>query len=185
MGIAASATWVVTAGFDAPSDLALLTSAIEQAPIAGRFVTAREDAAVIDVHDFVADREKPGDMDRIPTLRDVLVSGDPSVIPLVGLLVSGEGAGLRMLPARRSSFTGSEILSPDLPVIGWIPIRAESRHVVLASSARPSHAVGLIPVLGPDRHPVAVLVATVSRPRNQAPPTISLLDSVARGLSAI
>jgi hypothetical protein len=152
-----------------------LTRYIHRAPVAGQFLVDAAHTTNPAIYNFVADDASPVDMGHLPTLGDVLASGDPSGVPVIGTLVTGAASGsrLQMIPGTPAAHG----LSARLPVIGWIPLNVTGHVLATDALPPPSHAVGLIPVVGPDNEAVAVLVATAHLDRHQTPPTVSLVRS--------
>jgi hypothetical protein len=150
-----------------------LTRYIHRAPVAGQFLVDAAHATSPAIYNFVADDASPVDMGHLPSLGDVLASGDPSAVPVIGTLVTGgrSGSRLQMIPGTPAAHG----LSARLPVIGWIPLNVTGHVLATNALPAPSHAVGLIPVVGPDGEAVAVLIATAHLDPHQMPPTVSIV----------
>ena len=137
-------------------------SSVSEAPVAGQFLAdCPADTAMID--GFAPDLSIPGDGSDLPSVGEVLTSGDADAIPVIGGVLQLD----ENLPAEVQSLDADEALamipagglSGSLPVLGTAPVTCGDFPALDPSD--PSLAPGLVPVFDPNGEVIGVILATL------------------------
>lgn len=136
---------------------------LSSAPLVGQFLAECPDATAT-IDGFVAQSPLAGEAEDLPASGDVLASGDPDTIEVIGGLVpaAGNPDDLEAISADEAmAMIPPSGLSGSLPVLGQAPVTCGDLPVLIGQLPDPTNAPGLVPVFDPDGDPVGVVLVTV------------------------
>jgi hypothetical protein len=150
----------------------------ENVPMAGQFLAdCPSSAAIVDAFVAASPLELPeGD---VPTIGELLVSGDANDVPVIGGIAPTD-----LDPEQLESISAAD--AEDLLPAGGIPANVPALGAPVTCSdlpdldpPTPTDAIGLIPVFDENGDVVAVVVAAVANPEDaDVPNTVDLPDGV-------
>jgi hypothetical protein len=156
-------------------------TAMSSVPLAGQFLATCSETAPASVaatiDSFSAQTPLAGAAG-LPTASEVLASGDPDKIDVIGGLVPSSDDPSTLVPIsieETEAMIPSGGLPADLPVIGNVPITCGDSPQL--PTIDPTDALGLVPVFNEGGDPVALVLVTVSELQSgQVPSVVELPD---------
>lgn len=140
-----------------------VTGAIADVPVAGQFLADCLSNGEAIINDFVARSPLTGVTGAIPTAEQVLASGDPNPIEVIGGLVPSDVSGnLVPIPAGDAmAMIPTSGLPADLDIVGNAPVSCSDAALPTDELPDPTTVLGLVPVFDDTGNPVSLVLATV------------------------
>lgn len=152
-----------------------LTSQIANVPVAGQFLADCLNGTAV-INDFVAQSPLSGATGSLPSAQDVLASGDPNAIPVIGGLVPSSEVPTDLVPISADdalAMIPSGDLPVDLTVVGNAPVTCSDVALPESELPDPTSVLGLVPVFNEAGDPVSLVLATVGDVQSGSVPSPS------------